>query len=106
MNKRTLRGTCVIFLAFIALFFLMNLVMPDRDFSQQENRSLQTAPKFTFESLFSGEFMSDFESYCSDQFVMRDRWISMKARMELLLGKSENVSLRFGIIFYHLLLIG
>ena len=90
MNKRTLRGTCVIFLAFIALFFVLNLVMPDRDFSQQENRSLQTAPKFTFESLFSGEFMSDFESYCSDQFVMRDRWISMKARMELLLGKSEN----------------
>lgn len=90
MKKSTSWCICSIFLVFIALFFLLNLVLPDRDFSQQENRSLQQLPKLTVESFVSGEFMSDFESYCSDQFAMRDRWISMKARMELLLGKSEN----------------
>ena len=62
MNKRTLWGTCGLFLAFIALFFLLNLLVPDRDFSEQENRSLQMAPALTLESLFSGEFMTDFEN--------------------------------------------
>lgn len=90
MKKHFFRGNCGIFLAFISLFFLLNLFLPDRDFSEQENRSLQTAPVFSADKLFSGEFMSEFESYCSDQFVMRDRWISMKARLELLLGKTEN----------------
>jgi len=90
MKKRFLWGNCGVFLAFIALFFLLNLLLPDRDFSEQENRSLQTAPVFSAEKLFSGKFMSEYESYCSDQFVLRDQWISMKARLELILGKAEN----------------
>lgn len=90
MKKRTSWGICGIFLAFIALFFLLNLFVPDRNFSEQENRSLQMTPDLSLDSILSGEFMSDFESYCSDQFVLRDQWISMKARFELMLGKSEN----------------
>ena len=90
MKKRTSWGICGIFLAFIALFFLLNLFVSDRVFSEQENRSLQMTPDLSLDSILSGEFMSDFESYCSDQFVLRDQWISMKARFELMLGKSEN----------------
>lgn len=90
MKKSASFIICCTFLGFIALFFVLNLVIPDRDFSPQENRSLQQNPTFSVESLVSGEYMADFESYCSDQFVLRDRWISLKARMELLLGKSEN----------------
>jgi hypothetical protein len=90
MKKFTQWASCGIFLAFISLFFLFHLILPDRDFSEQENRSLQMAPEFSAESLFSGEFMTDFESYSADQFAFRDQWISMKARLELLLGKGEN----------------
>lgn len=90
MNKRAFWATSGVFIAFIALFFLLNIAVPDRDFSEQENRSLQTRPEFSFESLFKGKYMTAYEKYCSDQFVLRDRWISLKARLELLQGKSEN----------------
>lgn len=80
----------VVLLAFIALFFLLNLILPDSDFSQQENRYLQTAPKFSLSELFSGKFSEKFESYVSDQFAFRDTWTALKARIELLLGKDSN----------------
>ena len=57
-----------VFLAFLFGFLLMALIIPDVSFSQRENRYLQTLPEFTAEALFSGEFMSEFEEYCSDQF--------------------------------------
>lgn len=34
--------------------------------------------------------MSDFETYLTDQFVLRDRWIAAKAMAERLSGKGEN----------------
>lgn len=90
MSKPSNIVQIVLFLAFIALFSLLFLIVPDRDFSEQENRYLSKAPKFTFEELFSGEFTQDFESYLTDQFVFRDSWISMKAASELGLGKRLN----------------
>lgn len=90
MNKRALWTDIGVFLAFIAMFFLLNIFVPDRDFSEQENRSLQTRPQFSLEALFGGKYTTDFEKYCSDQFVLRDQWIALKARLELLQGKSEN----------------
>ncbi|MBQ3275600.1 MAG: hypothetical protein IJH47_00900 [Oscillospiraceae bacterium] len=90
MTKRVNRIILVLFSAFIAIFFLANLFIPDREFSPNENRYLQTLPSFSFRSLFSGRFTSDFESYCSDQFAARDWWISLKARLELAQGKGEN----------------
>ena len=79
-----------VFLLFIGGFFVLNLAMPDRDFSEQENKYLQTLPEFSFKALFSGRFTKDFEDYTTDQFAFRDTWITMKARCELLSGKKEN----------------
>ncbi|NLV86719.1 MAG: hypothetical protein GX025_05830 [Clostridiales bacterium] len=79
-----------IFLAFIFLFFVLHLALPDVGFSEQENRELTQAPKLTVDSSFSGQFTSKFESYCSDQFPFRDSWTTLKARSELSLGKKEN----------------
>ena len=42
MNKRAMWAEALIFLAFIGVFFVLNLVLPDRQFSEQENRNLQT----------------------------------------------------------------
>ena len=54
MSKTTNRIITVLFSAFIGGFFLLNLLLPDKDFSEKENRQLQTLPKFTLSSLFSG----------------------------------------------------
>jgi len=79
-----------LFTAFIGLFFVINIVLPDREFSERENRYLQQAPAFSLKALFSGDFTSDFETCTTDQFVLRDDWTTLKARCELLMGKKEN----------------
>lgn len=90
MSNRAKWIQTILFLLFIGALFLLGLLLPDRTFSEQENRYLQTAPRFTFSSLFSGKFTSAFESYLTDQFPFRDGWITLKARSELLSGKREN----------------
>ena len=72
MSKTTNRIITAFFSVFIGGFFLLNLFLPDKSFSEKENRSLQTLPSFSFSSLFSGQYATRFESYCSDQFAGRD----------------------------------
>ena len=79
-----------IFLLFIALFFSLNLIMPDKAFSEGENRALELFPEIALSSLLSGEFTSDLESYTTDQFAFRDAWTALKAKTELATGKQEN----------------
>lgn len=90
MSKRSNYIVVILFLGFIGGFFLLNLFTPDRVRSEQENRYLQTFPKFSFSSLFHGEYIPKVESYCSDQFAVRDQWITMKAGLEIAQGKIFN----------------
>ena len=90
MSKTTNRIITGLFSVFIGGFFVLNLLLPDKTFSEKENRQLQTLPKFSFSSLFSGSFATRFESYCSDQFAGRDVWIETKAGAELMQGKQQN----------------
>lgn len=98
MTKKAMLAEVLIFLVFIGGFFLANLIAPDRTFSEQENRTLQTLPEFTWERLFSRdkEFTTEFEDYTSDQFIFRDEWITLKAAAELSLGKMENNGVSYG----------
>ena len=95
MQKASLYAQIGVFLAFIALFFVINLLTPSKDFSEQENRYLEQAPEFSLEALFDGSFTSDFESYVTDQFAFRDTWIALKSTSELLSGKTENNNVFF-----------
>ena len=90
MTKSTQKLQIIIFLSFIALFFVLNLALPDKEFSEQENRYLQTVPSFSLQALFAGRYTTDFEAYTTDQFASRDTWTSLKARSELFVGKQEN----------------
>lgn len=90
LTKKADKTITWLFAVFLAVFFALNLFTPDRDFSPKENRFLQTAPELSASSLFSGEYTRKAETWFSDQFIWRDMWISLKARAELLLGKSSN----------------
>ncbi|MBR6772730.1 MAG: hypothetical protein IKM29_04995 [Clostridia bacterium] len=79
----------LVLLLFIIFVFTANLIVPDREFSEKENRNLASPPVFTFESLFSGKFTADFETYITDQFFARDFWVSLKTGCERLLGENE-----------------
>lgn len=54
-------------------------VKPADQFSDSERRKLEPFPKLTWESLMSGDFMTDFEDYTLDQFPMRDSFRTLKS---------------------------
>ena len=78
----------LVFVIFLGALFILHLALPDKSLSGRE--SLQTAPKFSFSALFSGQFTKQAEDYANDQFPFRDKWITLKARSEKLSGKAEN----------------
>ena len=78
------------FSVFLLAGVLLHLLLPDRRFSENENRYLEPAPKLSWKTLFSGSFTSDFEKYITDEFPFRDRWLDLKSRAERLSGKQEN----------------
>ena len=100
MSKRYSVFLCVLFCVFIGAFAALHLFLPDRTFSENENRNLEQLPipQFTGSgaNFFSGEFMRDFETYVTDQFPLRDAFMSVKAACELALGKTENNNVFFG----------
>lgn len=76
----------------VTVLFLTSLfyIIPDKEISEKENRTLRQSPKFSIKNLISGDYTSDLAEYISDQFSFRDEFVSLKAYTELLLGKREN----------------
>lgn len=81
-------------LLMIGMFF--NFIQPDRVFSNKENRYLQKFPKVTSKTIISGDFGREFEKYSTDQFIMRDGWISLKTLSDLGMLKKDNARVYFG----------
>ncbi len=92
MNKQIKNYTLTITMAlFLITFFLINLIKPDKLYSDSERRTLSMQPKFTTKSYLSRQFMKDFESYSQDQFVLRDTFRSVKSISEFyVFHKKEN----------------
>ena len=61
-----------IFLLFLFLVILVNVIVPDRLMSSAENRMLTSRPLLTANGVLTGSFMSQYERYLSDQFVLRN----------------------------------
>ena len=98
MSKKYSIFITVLFCLFLFGFGIALLVLPDREFSEQENRYLTQFKAPTLDSVFgeNGQFMADFEKYVNDQFPLRDQWIQLKAWSARLLGKQENNKVYFG----------
>jgi len=88
--------TSVLFAAFLLIFTAVFVLTPDADFSEEENRSLTTFPKFTWERLLDGSFSSDINEYFADQFPARDALVGIKGVTETLLLKGENNGVLLG----------
>lgn len=96
MSKKFNIFLTVLFCAFIGGMGVISLLLPDKDFSELENRYLQKPPKLSLETLSSGEFMEDAEDYVADHILGRDFWVAAKAWSERLSGKKENEGVYFG----------
>lgn len=76
----------IIFILTLFLFLIINVIVPDREKSVQENRVLATKPKFRLSSLISGDYDEKFEAYMDDQFVGRDMWRKLKVTVDRIGG--------------------
>lgn len=85
-----------VFLCLLAAISAWNLLRPVRVFSENENRTLAQFPELSAETLLNGDFSEQYEKYLADQFPVRDEWISLKTRTELLLGKKDINGVFFG----------
>ena len=78
-----------IFIGFIFIITIFNILKKDKEFSEQENRNLSKKPEFTFKSFINRDFSKEYTNYISDQFTGRSIFMAIKANIDDLEGKNE-----------------
>jgi len=78
----------VLFMAFITVFALLTFVLPPKEYSENEKRILAQFPQFNAQTVFSGEFQKELETYMSDHLAGRDFFVGLNAYFDRLLGKN------------------
>lgn len=67
----------------------VNIIIPDHEQSETENRPLQTFPSWSTEHVLSGQYTKDLNTWFSDQFVCRDQNIHIKYLIQKTFGVKE-----------------
>ncbi|MEW9097035.1 MAG: DHHW family protein [Clostridiaceae bacterium] len=86
----------LLLLGYLIIIFAVNVIIPQRKFSESENRVLQEKPRFSLDKLLKGKYTSDYEKYVADQFPIRDFWIGVKSSTERVMGKKDNNGVYLG----------
>ena len=91
MNREKFHGflTVGVICGILLAFTIADFLNEDKLYSEKEKRVLASKPELSKEALLDGSFMEDYESYVTDQFVARDKWIGMKTSVELAMQKQE-----------------
>jgi len=84
------KAMAILFIGFLMLFCLVNVLVRDKEFSEKENRMLEQKPKLSWTGIESGRYMKQYESYKSDQFAGRNFWVAFKTRVDLIAGRRES----------------
>lgn len=82
-------ATIIIFCLMLSVGSLATFLLPEKEFSLMENRELQKKPKFSKKKLIKGRYQKQYESYLSDQFFCRDRWVRLSVGVQVALGKRD-----------------
>jgi hypothetical protein len=90
------RAITFLILGFIVIGILWSVFQKDKTYSETENRVLAAKPELSLSSLSSGQYMSDMESYITDQFFLRNQWIKLKTTEDLAVGKRESNGVYIG----------
>lgn len=91
MKKRV-----ILFTSLLLILSSINIFTPTRIFSDKENKYLMNFPTLSYNTIISGKFGQEFNSYVNDQFVFRDNWITLKTLTDLAMGKQSNGRVYFG----------
>ena len=97
MKNNTSNIVLLVLLASIMAFFSLSYIfVEEKNFSEDENRYLQTSPRFTLEKLLDGTYTRQLRDYYSDQINLRPFIVELKALTELSIGKHENNGVLLG----------
>ena len=76
----------VIALALLLLLAAGQTLLPDKTFSEMENRVLTPRPALTLASMSQSRWANNFETYCADQLPLRDQFVSLYTAWEAAAG--------------------
>lgn len=79
----TVVGFCLI----LGIVSVLYLVLPKTDFSETEKRYLEKPPVFTWQTLSSGQFGADMETYMADHIPGRDFLVGLNAYFDRYTGR-------------------
>lgn len=88
VNRFSITGLVFLLVIFTGMF--IHLLHPKQLFSEQERRNLQTWPEISRSSIFSGQFMQDFEKFANDQMPYRDFLLGINRLLLTLQQRSDN----------------
>lgn len=81
----------IAFLSIIIGFFVINLFAKDSEISSSERRKLKQFPTLSMKSVLDTSFSDELEDYAMDQFILRDKFRSIKTFFKLnVLHQKEN----------------
>lgn len=90
-TKKTHFSAAIVSVAFVLLIFSLFVVTIFHDaednFSYYENRNLAEFPKFTKESVLSGQYFTDVETYLSDHAPWRSELVELNTRADIKIGR-------------------
>ena len=88
MKIRKDEWICVIaFCAFIGIMAALYLLLPKSQFSETEKRYLAETPNLTLDTLTSGDFGEDVDTYMADHIPGRDFLVGLNAYVDLYTGR-------------------
>ncbi|MCQ2472457.1 MAG: DHHW family protein [Clostridia bacterium] len=93
MKSKLISAVFIVFVFAVAILYAFT---PKTNFSETEKRYLAEFPKFSFESLSSGKFTSDFEEYLSDHAPFRNVLVSLNSYFELAKGNNGSNGIYLG----------
>lgn len=90
MKQKTERLLVCGFVGTTFLIAILFFVLPHQRFSELENRYLQATPQLTWDNLLDKKFAGETESFITDHFPFRDKWLWVKSTAEKVRLQQEN----------------
>lgn len=81
--------TIGLFCGFLAVMMLLYLILPKMEFSELEKRYLAEPPALQWNTVASGDWGSEAESYMADHIPGRDFFVGLNAYYDLLSGRQK-----------------
>lgn len=91
-NKFRSISIVAVMTALVSVFSVWNILKAPEEYSLSERRALAQIPELNAESIVSGDFMDEFETYAADQFPLRDSIRSIKSFTELNIFRKSDVN--------------